>query len=271
MAIYAIGDIQGCYNELRILLDKLHFDPSNDQLWLVGDLVNRGTGSLAVLRFVKTLGNQAVTVLGNHDMHLLAISEGNLTHHNNNSLDAILKAPDRDELLNWLRHRPLLYQNKTQGFTLLHAGLPPHWTLETAQSYAQEVETVLQSNDFTVLMQDLYGNQPNYWTDDLTGISRWRYIINCLTRLRYCAPDGTLGLKEKGPPGSQMPGLLPWFKIPGRLSAKERIICGHWSTLGLSICNNVWSLDTGCLWGGHLTALRVDKESPEIALQIECY
>lgn len=270
MATYAIGDIQGCYDELRILLDSFNFDPQSDKLWLVGDLVNRGRQSLAVLRFVKGLEQQAVTVLGNHDMHLLAVAQGNLAHYHDDSLDEILAAPDREELLDWLRYRPLMYYSPEKDISLIHAGLPPHWSLETAQTLAQEVESVLRGNSFAELMHGLYGNQPHRWADTLTGLDRYRFIINCFTRLRYCHPDGTLGLKEKGPPGTQAHGLLPWFDIPGRVSSGKRIICGHWSTLGFTTRNNVWSLDTGCLWGGQLTALRVHKRKLMTISQIDC-
>jgi len=270
VATYAIGDLQGCYDELRTLLDRLQFDPQTDHLWLVGDLVNRGPQSLAVLRFIKDLGEQAVSVLGNHDLHLLAVAQGNRKHYQDGSLDDVLRAADRDELLDWLRHRPLLHHSRNKGFTLLHAGLPPQWDLQTAQSYAREVETVLQGEGFAELMREMYGNRPTCWSDELSGMERLRFIINCLTRLRYCNPDGTLGLKEKGPPGTQAPGLLPWFEVPGRASAGERIICGHWSALGFACRNNVWSLDTGCLWGGQLTAMRVRRRKPLIAIQISC-
>lgn len=270
MATYAIGDLQGCFDELRTLLDRIKFDPRTDRLWLVGDLVNRGPQSLAVLRFIKGLGKGAVAVLGNHDLHLLAVAQGNRKRYRDGSLDDVLWAADRDELLEWLRHRPLLYHDRHKGFTLLHAGLPPQWDLVTAQACAREVEAVLQGDGFPELMRELYGNQPKHWSEELNGIDRLRFIINCLTRLRYCTPDGTLALKDKGPPGSQSPGLSPWFDVPGRASAKERIICGHWSTLGFACHNNVWSLDTGCLWGGQLTALRVRKHKPLIPVQVSC-
>lgn len=270
MATYAIGDLQGCYDEFRLLLDHIKFDDSCDHLWLVGDLVSRGPQSLAVLRFVKNLGKQAITVLGNHDMHLLAVSQGNRSHYKDDSLDQVLAAPDRDELLYWLRHRPLLHYSKKKNYVLVHAGFPPEWDLAMAMKYANEVEQVLRGDEFSELMKDLYGNQPNQWSNELTGINRWRFIINCFTRLRYCHPNGVLNLKEKGPLGSQPAELLPWFEVPHRLSAKERIIFGHWSTLGLVTRNNVWALDTGCLWGGQLTALRIHKRKPMSVIQIDC-
>lgn len=270
MATYAIGDIQGCYDEFRSLLDHIKFDSTKDTLWLVGDLVSRGPQSLAVLRFVKSLGKQAITVLGNHDMHLLAVWQGNRSHYRDDSLDQVLAAPDCDELLNWLRHRPLLHYSQKKNYVLIHAGLPPEWKLKTAMICAKEVEQVLQGDYFIGLMKDLYCNQPNQWDSDLTGINRWRFIINCFTRLRYCYPDGTLNFKEKGPPGSQASELMPWFDVPNRESENERIIFGHWSTLGLVARNNVWALDTGCLWGGKLSALRVRKRKPMSVFQVDC-
>lgn len=270
MATYAIGDIQGCYDQFRRLLDRIAFNPIQDKLWLVGDLVSRGPQSLAVLRLVKSLDTSVITVLGNHDLHLLALWCGNRSHYRDNSLDQILAAPDRDELLNWLRQRPLLHYSHSKNYVLLHAGLPPQWNLKTAQSCAQEVETVLRGDNFSEFMQVLYGNQPNQWSKQLSGMDRLRFIINCFTRLRYCSVDGVLNLKEKGPPGSQIANLLPWFDVPGRASIDTRIIFGHWSTLGLVARNNIWSLDTGCLWGGQLTALRVHKRKLTRITQIDC-
>lgn len=270
MATYAIGDIQGCYSEFNRLLERIDFNPAQDKLWLVGDLVSRGPQSLEVLRLIKKLGSSVITVLGNHDMHLLALWCGNRSHYRDNSLDQVLIAPDRDELLNWLRHRPLLHYSTNKNYILLHAGLPPQWSLEMAQKYAQEVETALRSDVFFEFMQVLYGNLPNQWSEQLSGMDRLRFIINCFTRLRFCRVDGTLSLKEKGPPGSQATELLPWFDIPERASSNVRIIFGHWSTLGLIARNNVWSLDTGCLWGGQLSALRVRKRKPTNLIQINC-
>jgi bis(5'-nucleosyl)-tetraphosphatase (symmetrical) len=270
VATYAIGDVQGCYDELRRLLERLHFDPGVDRLWLAGDLVSRGPRSLDVLRFVKGLGDGAVCVLGNHDLHLLAVGQGNLRHYRDDSLDGVLAASDREELLDWLRCRPLFHHSAAEGCTMLHAGLPPQWDLETARRCAQEVESTLCGDGIAELMQHLYGNKPDRWSPELSGIPRLRFTINCLTRLRYCSRDGTLGLKHKGPPGTQAPGLLPWFEVPGRASAGRRIICGHWSTLGLSNRNDVWSLDTGCLWGGRLTAVRLYPTRPLTAVQVDC-
>jgi len=270
MATYAIGDIQGCYRDFRNLLDKLQFDPESDKLWLAGDLVNRGPDSLAVLRFARGLGKRAVCVLGNHDLHLLAVSQGNLKHYKDSLLESVLLAPDRDEILDWLRHCPLLHYSRKKDFALVHAGLPPQWDLKTALARSREVEQVLQGPGFPELMRHMYGNRPERWSDKLRGLDRLRHIINCFTRMRYCRADGSLCLREKGAPGNQAAGLHPWFEAPGRASATTRIICGHWSTLGFVNRHNVWSLDTGCLWGGSLTAVRVRRKKPLLATQQPC-
>lgn len=270
MATYAIGDIQGCHDELARLLDRLAFDPATDRLWSVGDLVNRGPKSLEVLRFFKQLGACSVVVLGNHDLHLLALAAGNQRHANDSTLDAILQAPDRDELLDWLRRRPLFYRSKKKNVALVHAGLPPQWDCTQAASLAGEVEAALRDPGHAEFLQGLYGNEPSRWRDDLRGMDRLRFIVNCLTRLRYCDAEGTLLLKEKGPPGSQSDGALPWFEVPGRRSREERIIFGHWSTLGYRAEDNLWAIDSGCLWGGELTALRVRRKKPIERIALDC-
>jgi bis(5'-nucleosyl)-tetraphosphatase (symmetrical) len=262
MAAYAIGDIQGCYRELLKLLETIGFDSGCDRLWFTGDLVNRGPQSLEVLRFVKQLGNRAVTVLGNHDLHLLILAHGvSRKPHKHDTLTRILAAPDREELLDWLRQRPCLYHDDTSGFTLIHAGLPPQWDLAKARQCALEVEAVLRGGDYRQFLNALYGDTPECWSEDLQGWDRLRFIINCLTRLRYCDSSGRLALDEKGPPGTQAPGLLPWYEIPERASRGMKIIFGHWSTLRLTPesmnKNQVYPLDTGCVWGGELTALRL--------------
>lgn len=270
MSVYAIGDIQGCQRELLNLLDKLRFDPTRDQLWLVGDLVNRGPESLAVMRFVRDLGERAVVVLGNHDLHLLAMAEGNLKHAAQSTLDEILAAPDRDELLHWLRHRPLLHHDPVLGFTLIHAGLPPQWNLADARAGANELEAALRGPGYRDFLLEIYGNKPKRWSPDLSGIERLRFITNCLTRLRFCTLDGELALTEKGEIGTQAAGLLPWFQVPGRRTRGQRIIFGHWSTLGYYAQDNVWALDSGCLWGRALTAIQIDTTEPIRPIQVDC-
>jgi bis(5'-nucleosyl)-tetraphosphatase (symmetrical) len=270
MATYAIGDIQGCYDELRRLLDRLDFDPVKDKLWLVGDLVNRGPDSLRVLRFVRSLGERALTVLGNHDLHLLALAAGNDEHAKKGNLHEVLEAPDCGELLEWLRQRPLMYFDAGKQFAVLHAGLPPQWDLATALARAQEVETALQGPDHGEYLRAMYGNEPEQWSDDLTGTERLRFITNCLTRLRYCDAEGRLALKEKDVPGTQPAPYMPWFAVPGRASRDTRIIFGHWSSLGYLAEHNVWALDSGCLWGRELTAIRVRKSKPIEPVSIRC-
>ena len=272
MAVYAIGDVQGCYDELQRLLDKIEFDPAQDKLWFAGDLVNRGPHSLETLRFVKGLGKRAITVLGNHDLHLLAISQGNIKHKSkDHTLDPILEAKDREELLHWLRHRPLMHHSEKRGISLIHAGLPPQWDIPTALKCARELEAVLASDDFHDYCHLMYGNEPTHWSEDLEGMDRLRFITNCFTRLRYCDNSGGLALKEKGPPGSQNSAYTPWFEVPGRASGKDKILFGHWSTLGYRHEGNVWALDTGCLWGGKLTALRLSKHMSPTPYQWDCH
>jgi bis(5'-nucleosyl)-tetraphosphatase (symmetrical) len=270
MATYAIGDIQGCYEALLRLLEHLRFDPSKDKLWLVGDLVNRGPDSLRVLRFVKDLGEQAVVVLGNHDLHLLALAAGNPKHAKKSNLHEVLEAHDRDELINWLRYRPLLHHDAKKRFAMLHAGLPPQWDLAKALACAAELQGALRGPDYREFLHAMYGNQPGRWSEDLTGMDRLRFITNCLTRLRYCDAEGNLDLKAKGPPGSQPAGYLPWYAVPGRASRGERIVFGHWSTLGYLAEHNVWGLDTGCLWGGTLTAVRISENKPIMPIDVPC-
>jgi bis(5'-nucleosyl)-tetraphosphatase (symmetrical) len=270
MRTYAIGDIQGCALELRRLLERLRFDPAVDRLWFTGDLVNRGPGSLEVLRLVHSLDACSVVVLGNHDLHLLALAAGNLKHARKSTLDAVLQAPDRDELLEWLRHRPLLHHDAAKGFTLIHAGLPPQWDLSEAKTHARELEEALRGPGYRDFLFAMYGNEPSRWSPDLVGMERLRFITNCLTRLRYCTPDGALALREKRPLASRAPGLVPWFQCPGRRSREARIIFGHWSALGYWDQDNCWGIDSGCLWGGHLTAVRIRKSKPIEPVHLPC-
>ncbi|MEZ5541982.1 MAG: symmetrical bis(5'-nucleosyl)-tetraphosphatase [Pseudomonadota bacterium] len=259
MAVYAVGDIQGCFDELQALLEQLHFDPAADQLWLVGDLVNRGPKSLETLRFVRALGAAAICVLGNHDLHLIAASHGRPLGRGGHTLDAVLAAPDRDDLVDWLRRRPLLHHDAAIGYTMVHAGLAPQWDLTLAQRCAREVEAALQGPQLLKFIEHMYGNRPSRWTEDLQGWDRLRFCVNCFTRMRYCDAGGKLDFHAKGPPGSQPAGLLPWFDLP-RASRDLRVVFGHWSTLGRVDAPGVYPLDTGCLWGGAMTALRLDGE-----------
>ena len=216
MSIYAIGDIQGCYDELRRLLDRLDFDTAQDRLWLVGDLVNRGPKSLETLRFVRGLKSAAITVLGNHDLHLLTIHAGIRKPDPGSSLYHVLNAPDRDELIHWLRHRGVVHHDSALGFTMIHAGLLPQWDFNQVLSLAEELETTLRRDDYQQLLQNMYGNQPDRWSDQLQGWDRLRTITNAFTRLRYCDADGRMDMNFYGPPGTQPEGLIPWYQIPNR-------------------------------------------------------
>ncbi len=256
MAIYAVGDVQGCHTELVQLLEKIRFDASHDQLWLVGDLVNRGPDSLAVLRLVKSLGDSAITVLGNHDLHLLAVAEGLAALHPSDTLAGVLRAPDRDELMFWLRHQKLLYTKN--NVVLVHAGLLPSWTVTQAMRLASEAEQALQGNEYVDLLAQMYGNQPNCWRDDLLGYDRLRVIINAFTRLRICTNSGEMEFKFKGETKDIPHSYRPWFDVPQRANADATIIFGHWSALGLLCQEKIIALDTGCLWGGALTAIRLE-------------
>lgn len=255
MSIYAIGDLQGCYQSFRQLLDLVQFEPSSDQLWLVGDLVNRGPDSLALLRFLKQLGDSTKIVLGNHDLHLLMVAEGLAKMAAGDTLQAILDAPDRDDLLYWLRHQPLLH---TEGdFIMIHAGLLPAWTVKQAQQLANEVEVALQQESYYEIFASLYGNKPNFWDDSLVSYERLRLIVNVMTRMRVCTSDGHIDFTYKGKETHIPTGYMPWFDVPNRASEHAIIVCGHWSALGLKVRDNLIALDTGCLWGGSLTAIRL--------------
>lgn len=264
MSIYAIGDIQGCFDELLRLLDTVSFNAQSDQLWFAGDLVNRGPKSLETLRFVKSLGDSAVTVLGNHDLHLLAASCVPKIANKKDSLLPILEAPDRDELIHWLRHRPLFHSN--DDFCLLHAGLPPQWDLKKTQKMASLVEQVLRSDDYQSFLNQMYGNKPNLWSSSLKGVDKLRFIVNCFTRMRYCDLKGQLDFIHNGPPGSQPKNLMPWFEVPKRKNANMRIIFGHWSSLGYYEGANCYAIDTGCLWGGQLTALKLGEQMQRFSI-----
>lgn len=263
MTRYAIGDVQGCDQELRALLGQLKFSPERDQLWFVGDLVNRGPGSLAVLRLVRALGDNAVVVLGNHDLHLLAVAHGAQRRRKSDTLDELLAASDCAALLDWLIARPLAY---AQGQDLMvHAGVVPQWTLELTLSLAREVSDALR-HDPRALFGHMYGNDPDRWDAALTGAQRLRFTINVLTRLRMCTADGRVDLTVKGEPPPPPSPLRPWFAHAQRATRGARVIFGHWSALGLVHSHGVVGLDTGCVWGGALTALDLDSDRAPVCL-----
>ncbi len=261
MATYAIGDIQGCYQEFRLLLEKIRFDPTRDRLWLVGDLVNRGPQSLEVLRFVRELGNAAITVLGNHDLHLLMLAEGYSKPSADDTLDALLQAPDRDDLFHWLRHQPMLHTEKS--YVMVHAGLLPQWSVKKAARLATEVESALRAapDEYRHFLANLWGSEPAAWDDTLTSWKRLRVIVNAMTRMRFCTPDGVMEFRSKGEITQAPPGHLPWFDVAGRKSADHVLVTGHWSALGLKITDNLLALDSGCLWGGALSAIRLEDRT----------
>ena len=265
MATYAIGDVQGCYPELQRLLDKLRFDPLQDRLWFTGDLVNRGGQSLQTLRLIHELRESAVVTLGNHDLSLLAIAQRkpDAQARVNPELREVLFADDAPVLFEWLRNQKLLHHDEQLGWTMVHAGLAPVWTLRQAQRAAQEVERELSSPRHPRLLKNLFGNRPAVWSSRLQGIERFRATINTLTRMRYCDVNGRIDFDAKGTPGSQKPGLYPWFATPGMRRRETRIVCGHWSALGRFAGLGVYTIDTGCVWGGQLTALRLDGEEPQ--------
>ena len=256
MATYAIGDVQGCFAPLKGLLEHIAFDPQRDRLWFVGDLVNRGPDSLATLRFVKSLGDGAVCVLGNHDLHLVAVAAGHGELREQDTLHATLDAPDAAELVDWLRTRPLMHAEN--GYAMVHAGLLPSWTVPHALELAHEVEQKLRAPGYDAVLARMYGNEPDRWNDRLRGEARWRVIINAMTRMRVCTVKGVMRLRYKGDGTELPPGVVPWFAVPRRASRAIPIIFGHWSALDLVLEPNVIGLDTGCLWGRKLSALRLE-------------
>ena len=265
MATYAIGDIQGCYDSFMRLLDRCAFEPGADRLWLVGDLVNRGPRSLETLRFVHDLGAGAVAVLGNHDLALLMAAEGFGKRGKGDTFDEVLEAPDREELLSWLRHRPMCHVEG--GHCLVHAGLLPQWTVAKARALAAEVETALTGPDWRAFMANMWGNEPAMWSDSLAGWPRLRVVVNAMTRMRFCTPLGVMDFKAKGESTAAPAGHLPWFEVPGRRSAATTLVTGHWSALGLKMLPNLLALDSGCLWGGPLTAVRLEDRA---LFQVQC-
>jgi bis(5'-nucleosyl)-tetraphosphatase (symmetrical) len=266
MAHYAIGDLQGCHAEFMALLERLRFDSARDRLWLTGDLVNRGPDSLAVLREVKSLGDAVTVVLGNHDLHLLALAYApRALKRREPQLQAVLAAPDAAELLDWLAARPLLHRDAALGWTLIHAGLPPEWTLAQAASCAREVEQALRK-DAVAMLEEMHGDAPDRWSPDLAGADRMRFTVNCLTRLRFVDRDGRLLLAWKGAVADAPAGSMPWFRHPGRATKDDALVFGHWSALGYVEEPRLRGLDTGCVWGGSLTAVRLDRRAKPVHL-----
>jgi bis(5'-nucleosyl)-tetraphosphatase (symmetrical) len=259
MALYLIGDVQGCDGALGRLLDTVGFSPSRDRLVVLGDLVNRGPDSLAAVRRLMALGSSAQTLLGNHDLHLLAVSQGVRPPHRSDTLDGILDAPDRPALLDWLRQRPLALMER--GWLLVHAGVLPQWSAADALELAHEVETVLQSPDWSVFLHGMYGNTPARWAPTLTGDDRLRVIVNAFTRLRFCSAEGEMEFKTKSAASTPPAGFMPWYAVPGRRTAGVPVAFGHWSTLGRLMTPTLMALDTGCVWGGCLTAVRLDGDT----------
>ncbi len=266
MTRYAVGDVQGCFAPLQRLLERVSFDPSHDQLWATGDLVNRGPQSLECLRFFYQLGDSARVVLGNHDLHLLAVANGIRGLKRGDTLQPILEAPDCAELLAWLRRQPLLHRDG--AYTMVHAGLAPQWSISQAGKLSDELSQVITGKRLLDFLQGMYGDTPNRWSDDLKGIERWRTITNFFTRLRFCTAAGELDLKSKEGPGTAPPGFMPWFDVPGRKSAGSTLIVGHWATLlGKTNRDDVIALDTGCVWGNRLTLFNLDEQA---LLSCEC-
>lgn len=269
MALYAIGDVQGCDAELGALLTALKFSADRDSVWFVGDLVNRGPDSLNVLRRIRAMGESASVILGNHDLHLLAVAYGRARIRSDDTLDDILSAPDRAALLEWLQERPLLCEDPKRNLCMVHAGLPPQWDLNQARSCAHELEKALRRNP-EKLFDKMYGDQPDRWDSGLAGDERLRFIANCLTRLRYVDAEGRLALRAKGSPKKEKTkSLVPWFEARDARWKGSRIVFGHWSTLGFFSNADVTALDTGCVWGDRLTALRLDVPDAK-PVQVPC-
>lgn len=258
MTTYVIGDLQGCLNPLQKLLDKVKFDPANDKIWFVGDLVNRGPASLKTLRYVKSLGKSAVTVLGNHDLHLLAVAYGYRKPSAKDTMGGIIKAPDRDELCDWLIARPLLHVDEKLGHTLVHAGIHPHWSLKRAKKIARKLHNALIEEPDRVL-ENMYGNTPENWSKSLKADKRNRFAINVFTRMRYCRADGSLDFDFNGSPAAASKQLYPWYAVPDRKPLKTRIIFGHWSSHPGMSPAHVMPTDRGCVWGGCLTAYAIER------------
>ncbi|MCI1191219.1 symmetrical bis(5'-nucleosyl)-tetraphosphatase [Calidifontimicrobium sp. SYSU G02091] len=264
---YLVGDLQGCDDAFARLLAEIGFSPSRDRLHVLGDLVNRGPQSLAVLRRLRALGDSATCLLGNHDLHLLAVAHGVRREHRTDTLRDILDDADRDAWIDWVRHLPLA--DTAHGWLLVHAGVVPAWDAAQTLALAREVEAMLRGPDLPGFLQVMYGNEPARWRDDLQGTDRWRFVINVLTRIRFVHADGTLDFQVKEGANAAPPGLVPWFDVPGRRTAGTPIAFGHWSTLGLVERADLLALDTGCVWGGRLTAVRVDGGRRDV-VQVRC-
>ncbi len=262
MATYAIGDIQGCLQPLKKLLKKIHFNADQDRLWIAGDLINRGPESLQTLQFLYEIRENITVVLGNHDLHLLAVAAGFKKPTPSDTLDDILNAPERDSLLNWLKQQPLIHRDSTLNYTMVHAGIPPQWSISESLRYAKEVENILASENVNSFLSVMYGNEPNNWDESLTGMDRLRLITNYFTRMRFCTPSGELELKTKSYISDAPTGYYPWFDIENRKSKNDNIIFGHWAALqGKTNQENIFALDTGCVWGGTLTAMRLEDRA----------
>lgn len=261
MTVYAVGDLQGCLTPLECLLERVAFDPARDRLWLVGDLVNRGPQSLETLRFLYAMRDSLTCVLGNHDLHLLAVAHNTERLKKSDTLREIVEAPDASDLLDWLRRQKLVHYDEQRDIAMVHAGIPPNWTLAKALKRAAEVEEVLLDDARLPLFLDgMYGNEPAKWDSDLQGIARLRVITNYFTRMRFCTADGTLDLKSKEGVDTAPPGYAPWFSHPGRKTRGQKIIFGHWAALeGKCDEPGLYALDTGCVWGGAMTLLNVDS------------
>jgi bis(5'-nucleosyl)-tetraphosphatase (symmetrical) len=266
MATYAIGDLQGCFHSFQALLKKIQFNPERDRLWFVGDLINRGSGSLDVMRWILAHQSSVVTVLGNHDLHTLVVAEGFVSAHRSDTIQTLLDAPDAPELLGWLRQQPLVHFE--HGYLMVHAGLLPDWSVPQALALGHEVQSALQAPNYRDFLKHMYGNDPKRWDDKLTGWDRLRVITNAMTRLRICSADGEMEFKFKGELQNIPDGYQPWFELSERASVNTPIVFGHWSALGLQHKNNVYSLDTGCLWGGYLSAMRLDDKQ---IFQVPCH
>ncbi len=267
MAAYAIGDIQGCYKPFRRLLDRIEFDPANDQLFITGDLVNRGKDSLKVLRYLMKHESSVRTVLGNHDLHLLAVSEGLAVRRQSDTFEDVLIARDRNDLLDWLRHQPIALHDESLGILMVHAAVHPAWKLGECMRHANEIETRLQGDNYRKFLSRLYGNKPKRWSEQLRGTKRLRCLVNIFTRLRFMNVDGSLSFNHAGAPGSQPVCLVPWFDFPTRTKLSSTIVFGHWSLLGVHSGNGVLALDAGCCWGRSLCAARID--APEFEFNFE--